>query len=461
MIATTDNMAKHTIDTAVEQIVQLAQSRLHGSDRNGDGDVSALRGEAIEQFQADGFPTTKWEDWRYTNVKAIKATPFALSAQAGEVDAAQLEAFKVPGLECYTLVFVDGHYMPSLSKIGELQEGVRIEPLSKVLGDQVVTEHLGKQVNLKGHPFAALNTAFIGEGGSEGVFVEVADAVILDRPIQLLNVATTSADDQPVMAHPRNLIVAGADSEVKVIEHYVTTSDGVYLNNAVTEIVAGDNAFVAHYLIEEDSLVAYNFSELHAHLGEKTNLDSHAILLGGAIVRNVVHPVLAGENSHCLVNGLYVGEGDQHLDNFMRIEHRAPDCESHQYYNGILNDRSHGVFTGRIVVDQIAQRTDAKQTSANLLLNDDAQIDTMPQLEIYADDVKCTHGATIGQINEDAMFYLRARGISKDAARAMMVYAFAAETFDRMKLVEPIREMLTRKLLDRLPEGDFLETVLS
>lgn len=449
MIAVTE---QGTTQSSAAEMLALARQAA------GDGPawLRAARHAAIDVFAEQGYPTTKHEDWRFTNVAPIADTRWQWPKD-GQRKVGDLTRFAVPGLDCTTLVFLDGRYRADLSEFTRLPDGVRIQPLAEVLDDKAVKAQLTKHAPIADQPFAALNTAFLGEG----VFVEVPAGVDLEAPIHILNIATSAAGDEPVMTHPRNLIVAGDNAEVRIIEHYVALDyDATYFTNAITEVHVAPRARVSHYLIEEESLKAYNISGLHARIETEGRLDSHTVLLDGAIVRNVVHPVLAGERSHCLVNGLFIGEGRQILDNFMRIEHRAPNCESHQYYNGILNHQSRGVFTGRIVVDQIAQKTDAKQTSANLLLSDDAQIDTMPQLEIYADDVKCTHGATIGQLDEDALFYLQARGISRDAARAMMVYAFAAETFERMRLVEPIQAMLVKKLLARLPEGDFLKSVL-
>jgi Fe-S cluster assembly protein SufD len=205
------------------------------------------------------------------------------------------------------------------------------------------------------------------------------------------------------------------------------------LSNSVTELVAGENANVAHYMIEREDRTAFNVSTLRIQQERSANVASHSLLLGGGLVRNNVHPVLAGEGGECLINGLFVGNDSQHLDNYMHVEHASPHCSSRQFYNGILDDHAHGVFHGRIVVHKDAQKTDAKQTNRNLLLSDDAQIDTKPQLEIYADDVKCTHGATIGQIEENALFYLRSRGINEIAARRLLLLAFASECLDRMK----------------------------
>ena len=374
---------------------------------------------------------------------------------AAAVQPDQIAAFAVPGLACHTLVFIDGHYAPHLSDIRKLPDGVVVTTLHEAIDKHrtIVEEHLASIAPFDDKPFTALNTALLGDG----VFIHVPRGVEVADPVHLINIA--SGAGEPAITCPRNLVIVGEQAKVDVIEHYVALEQGVSFSNAVTEFFVGDSAHAGHYFIEEESRAAFSISSLHAKLGRATNFDSHSVLLGGSIVRNDVNPILDGEGANCLLNGLYVGNGSQHMDNLMRVEHLKPNCESHQYYNGILADQSHGVFSGRIYVAQVAQKTDAKQTSANLLLSDDAQIDTKPQLEIYADDVKCTHGATIGQLDEDAMFYLRSRGIATDAARAMLIFAFASETFNRMKL-EPIREMLERKMLSRLPEGDFLATVL-
>ncbi len=235
------------------------------------------------------------------------------------------------------------------------------------------------------------------------------------------------------MTHPRNLIVAEDQAQVAVIEDYASVGgESVVFSNAVTELVAGESTVAQHYLIEREHLKAWNASTLRIQQGRSANVASHSLLLGGGLVRNNVHPVLAGEGGECLINGLYLGTGTQHLDNYMHVEHAAPHCGSRQFYNGILDGRSHGVFHGRIVVHKAAQKTDAKQTNRNLLLSDDAQIDTKPQLEIYADDVKCTHGATIGQIEENALFYLQSRGISEREAKKLLLMAFAEECVERM-----------------------------
>ena len=237
------------------------------------------------------------------------------------------------------------------------------------------------------------------------------------QPIYLL-FRFHAGSETPLMTHPRNLIVAEEDSRGHGVEDYVSLDERrVSFSNAVTELVAGRARGLRHYMIEREDTHAFNVSTLRIQQGRSANVASHSVLLGGALVRNNVHPVLAGEGGECLINGLFIGNGRQHLDNYMLVEHASPHCGSRQFYNGILDGHARGVFHGRIIVHKDAQKTDAKQTNRNLLLSDDAQIDTKPQLEIYADDVKCTHGATIGQIDEEALFYLRSRGIDEASAR--------------------------------------------
>ena len=260
--------------------------------------------------------------------------------------------------------------------------------------------------------------------------MHVGKGAIAEQPIHLLFIS--AAHDVATISHPRNLIVAEENSQATILEDYVSLSGGAALSNTVTELVAGDNSVVSHYMIEREDVQAFNISTLRIQQGRNANVSSHSILLGGALVRNNVHPVLAGQGGECLINGLFIGTGKQHLDNYMLVEHASPHCASRQFYNGILDDSAHGVFHGRIIVHKDAQKTDAKQTNRNLLLSDTAQIDTKPQLEIYADDVKCTHGATIGQIEETALFYLRSRGIDELSARRLLLMAFASECLDRM-----------------------------
>jgi len=387
-----------------------------------------LREDAFARFCETGFPTTRDEDWRFTNVSPIVQTPFHL-AQAATLPKTELEKWRIEGI-AHQFVFVNGRFAGALSS-GKLPAGVEVASLAaKIASDPAALEqHLGRYLNIQRDAFCALNTAF----AEDGAYIRIRKGAVLEEPIYLLFLSTD--DQKAMMNHPRNLIVAEENSQLAVIEDYVSTgaAAGALFSNTVTELVAADHAVVTHCMVEREHVKAFNISTLRIQQGRSANVSSHSLLLGGGLVRNNVHPVLAGEGADCLINGLYLGTGQQHLDNYMMVEHASPHCGSRQFYNGILDDHSHGVFHGRIVVHKDAQKTDAKQTNRNLLLCDDAQIDTKPQLEIYADDVKCTHGATIGQIEESALFYLRSRGIDEVTARKLLLAAFASECLDRME----------------------------
>jgi Fe-S cluster assembly protein SufD len=400
--------------------------------------LRALRERGFARFSEVGFPTTRDEDWRFTNVSAIAQTPFQLArdARGSGVYGETLDACRIPGAVCQ-LVFVNGRYAVQLSDVGNLPETVKVGSLAQAIADnsKSVEAHLGRYLNIERDAFSALNTAFI----EDGAYVYLPRGTVLEAPICLLFISLSG--HEPEMINPRNLIVAEDGTEASIVEDYVSLGSGVSFSNAVTELVAGENAVISHYLIEREDRQAYNISTLRMQQSRSSNVSSHSVLLGGGLVRNNVHPVLAGEGGECLINGLFIGNGRQHMDNYMLVEHASPHCSSRQFYNGILDGHSHGVFHGRIIVHKDAQKTDAKQTNRNLLLSDDAQIDTKPQLEIYADDVKCTHGATIGQVEENALFYMRSRGIEESAARRLLLLAFANECLDRMKSV-PVREYL-------------------
>jgi Fe-S cluster assembly protein SufD len=417
--------ATHALQNYTEAFGQILRS---GGGREPSW-LQTLRQSGFDRFHEAGFPTTRDEDWRFTNTSAIAQTNFQLNRNGHNLPTAQQgESFRIAGTACY-MVFVDGRFAPGLSRMDSLPQGVRVTSLAAKIAEepQSLEPFLGRFLNLQRDAFAALNTALL----EDGAYVHIAKSTILEEPIHLLFVAT--AHHGPTMTHPRNLIVAEDRSQATIIEEYVSLGGAPAFCNTATELVAGDNTVVSHYMIEREDAQAYNVSTLRIDQGRQANISSHAVLIGGALVRNNVHPVLAGEGGECLINGLFIGNGRQHLDNYMLVEHAQPHCGSRQFYNGILDGSAHGVFHGRIVVHKDAQKTDAKQTNRNLLLSDQAQIDTKPQLEIYADDVKCTHGATIGQIEENALFYLRSRGIDEVSARRLLLLAFASECLDRMK----------------------------
>jgi Fe-S cluster assembly protein SufD len=416
----------------------------------------ALRREGYTQFVETGFPTTHDEDWRFTNVSAIAQRRFILADGAAEVTAAELERFTTAPFAC-CLVFVNGRFSPQLSRIPALPKGVEAGSLAQAIVKHpaVVERYLGKHLDFYRDAFSALNTAFVGDGA----YVYVPRSTVLDTPIYALYVSTPGS--KPAMTHPRNLIVIEENSQATIVEDYVSLSfpasapgpgaESAAFSNTVTELVAGDSAVVSHYMIVRESEQSFNVSTLRIQQARSSNVATHSLLLGGALIRNNVHPVLAGEGAECLINGLFMANGRQHMDNYMLVEHASPHCDSRQFYNGILNGQARGVFHGRIIVHKDAQKTDAKQTNRNLLLCDDAQIDTKPQLEIYADDVKCTHGATIGQVDESALFYLRSRGLSEVSAKHLLLQAFTNECLDRMH-PGPVRDHVERLVAEWLPE---------
>lgn len=401
-----------------------------------------LRREAFARFCEVDFPTTHDEDWRFTPVSAISNTTFRLTQDCRlmpdlrllpddqpTVSPLQLIPWRMEGAGCQ-LVFLNGHFAPELSLLNQPRDGVTVASLANELdrNSNSLEMHLGRYLDQQRDSFSALNTAFL----QDGAYVHIRRGVIVEEPICLLFVSTLD-DASPIMSHPRNLILMDEDSQATFVEEYVSLGSGTAFCNAVTELVAADNTVLSHYRIEREQPGTFNISTLRIQQARSANVASHSVLLGGALVRNNVHPVLAGEGGECLINGLFLGSDHQHIDNYMLVEHASPHCGSRQFYNGILDGHAHGVFHGRIIVHKDAQKTDAKQTNRNLLLSDDAQIDTKPQLEIHADDVKCTHGATIGQIDEEALFYLRSRGISEVSARNLLLRAFAGECIARMK----------------------------
>jgi len=408
--------------------------------------TGALRREALDRFAAAGFPTPRQEEWRKTGILPILKTPFRIEA-AGTVNgftADEIGRYTFEPWECTHLVFINGHYAEKLSRLRPLPSGVVIEPLSAALETrrEEIEPHLGRHAGLDGHPFAALNTAFM----QDGVFVRIPDGVAVEEPIHLLFI--TAAGDGPVVSYPRNLIVAGKGSRAAVIESYVGPRHDRYFTDAVTEIVAGEDAAVDHYKLQRESERAFHVGTTEVHQARDSHYVSFSFATGGALSRTNIYTVLDGEGCGATLNGLYMVDGRQHVDHQTRIEHAQPNCFSRELYKGVLDGASHGVFNGKVYVDPIAQKTDGKQTNNVLLLSERAQVDTKPQLEIFADDVKCTHGATVGRIDQTALFYMKSRGINNDLARRLLTYAFAAEVLETID-VESVRQELERATLQR------------
>lgn len=407
--------------------------------------VRAMRQLALERFAALGFPTLRQEEWRLTNIAPITQGTFHRAT--GDPEAVGLEqiapyVFESPA----RLVFVDGRYSARLSSVGELPPGVVVSSLAHALTEmpELVEPHLSQYAKLD-HPFVALNTAFLRDGG----FVYVPRGAVVG-PVQILFLSS-SEEGRATVSYPRNLIVAGENSQLTVVETYAGT--GGYFNCPVTEMVAGPNSAVDHYKVQRESREGFHVATFQIDAGRSSVPSSHSISLGGGLVRNDVNAYLGGEGIDCILNGLYLADGKQFVDHHMRVEHAKPHCSSHELFKGVLDGKARSVFNGLIHVHPGAQKTDAKQSNRNLLLSREAVANSNPQLEIYADDVKCTHGSTVGQLDEDAVFYLRSRGIGEEAARSLLTWAFASDIVERIK-VEPVRKDLEEFLFARLPKGE-------
>ena len=407
--------------------------------------LQTLRDEAIARFRAQGFPTTRDEEFRFTNIAPIASGNFGEAGDAPASAAALKGEHVVAGLDAHEVVFVNGRFAPALSKTEGLPGGVRVTSLAAVLQREpgLVEPYIGRAVKFETQAFTSLNTALAGDGA----VVIVPNDTVLDKPIHLLYLTDAV---EAIAAHPRTLIVVGRHGQAHVIESYAGRAGQRYFTNAVTEVIGGEGSQVEHRRVQRESLAAYHISSTHLRLARAAVFASENIALGGAIVRNDVNAVLDGEGINCTLNGLYLVDGDRLVSNHTTIDHAKPHCESHELYKGILDDRGKGVFNGKIFVRLDAQKTDAKQTNQVLLLSDDATINTKPQLEIFADDVKCTHGATVGQLSDEQLFYLRARGIGEAHARSILIHAFASDIVERIQ-VEPLREHLEQILLERLP----------
>ena len=412
--------------------------------------IHAIRKAAMERFAKLGFPTSRDEEWRFTNVSPIASSNFkpVLDYISNQVTIKSLQSHLVDGMGSTRLVFINGHFSPDLSVFGSFSNGVKVGNLSTALEREngFVNQYLTRYAGYDDNAFTALNTGFL----YDGAFVFIPDGLELDDPIYLVFISTEF--DGTFVSHPRNLIVAGRNAEVKVVEHYLGLAKSSYFTNAVTEIVAGQHSIVEHTKLQSESLKAYHIGSTYVHQDAASNVTSHSISFGGMLVRNNITAVLAAEGCECMLNGLSLSTGQQHIDNHTTIDHAKPHCNSHELYKSIIDGKSKGVFNGKILVRKDAQKTDAKQTNKTLLLSDNATMNTKPQLEIFADDVKCTHGATVGYLDAEALFYLRSRGIGVDAARDMLTYAFANDVTDRTK-IEGFREYLNNMLHARLEQG--------
>jgi Fe-S cluster assembly protein SufD len=414
------------------------------SDASTPGWVQSMRRAAFDRFSALGFPTRKNEDWHYTSVSPIAEQEFVLLAsKSGDVGRDELAAFGFGATDWHTMAFVNGRFAPELSDCSALPNGVRLWDLASAWTSAPdVVEQLGKIASSDMQAFTALNTAFM----NDGAVLQIAKDTEVEKPIHLLFV--TDATAAKGVMHPRNLIVVGRNAKATIIESYVSTTDAMYFTNAVTEVSVGDGATLTHYKMQREGARAFHVGTIDVRQARDSHYVSFSFATGAALSRSNVYTTLDGAGCGATLNGLFMLDGEQHSDHQTQIIHSQPNCYSRELYKAVLDGRSHGVFNGKVYVHPIAQKTDGKQTNKTLLLSDTAQIDTKPQLEIFADDVKCTHGATIGQIDQTALFYLKSRGIDNALARRLLTYAFAADVLETLELTE-VRESLERMTLER------------
>ena len=410
--------------------------------------LRALRRQAIDRFAQLGFPTARRgnEEWKYTDVRPIaEASPLPLTAPGASE--ASLPTSRL-GLSNH-LVFVDGFYAEGLSSTVGLPRGVQIGSLTDALAidGSVAQQHLAQHANFQDHGFTALNTAFLNEGAC----LSVPDGVAIAEPV-LLHFLTTKGQADSLM-QPRILLVTGRQAEIKVVQCFQGPSQGRYLNNAVTEVVVGDSSSVQLYRIQQDSIDAFHVHSTEVEMGRDSSFTSVALDLGGAIVRNNLNVQLAGVGASCTLNGLYLASGTQHVDNQVLVDHQVSHTATRQLYKGILDGQSRTAFHGGITVRPNAQKVDAQQQDRNLLLSDQAEADAKPAFWIYADDVRCAHGATCGKLDEMAMFYLRSRGLNEHEARTMLTQGFANEVVSTIPS-EPLRETMGELVLGRLRQMD-------
>ena len=409
--------------------------------------LRTMRQSAIGVFRRQGFPTPRDEDWRFTSVAPIAETVF-VPAPPVAVTAADLAPFLVAGLDGPVVVFVNGRLAPGLSSPAASLPGLSFAPICQaVMGRAADLEpHLGRHARADGRAFTALNAASF----EDGAFLTVAEGATIEPAIQLVFLSTPTPE--PAASHPRVLVVLGPNSQARVVETFGSLGPTRGLTNAVAEFVVGAGAGLDHYRVQRESASAFHIGHTQYHVGRAGRISAHAVALGGLISRHDTVAVLAGEGADCTLDGLYHASGVQLVDNHTEIDHATAHGTSRELYKGILDGQARGVFNGRIRVRPDAQKTDSKQTNRTLLLAGDAQVNTKPQLEIFASDVKCTHGATVGQLDADQLFFLRARGIGLDQARGMLIRAFLAEVTLRVRL-EPVRAGIDRLLSARLPGG--------
>lgn len=405
--------------------------------------LNELRQQAVTHFKNNSLPAKKVEDWKYTSLWSLSQQLFTHDADTFSLSIEQCDQLALIE-NTYRIVIVDGIFSQKLSTIDSVEDGLNVSPFSASVSS--IDQILGQQVDLAKAGLTALNTMLM----NEGVVITLAADVHIKKPIELLVI--NSGTTQNLAIHLRNVIKLEANSKATVIEHYVGLNDQSYFTNVVTEVSLAENTELKHYKLQQESDNAFHIATLAAKQATSSQWLTNSISLGGKLVRNDIHSQLLGEQSHVTMDGLYLLNDEQHIDNHTRIDHVVPNTTSEELYKGVLDDNSHAVFNGKVIVHKDAQKTDANQQNKNLLLSRGCEIDTKPEMEIYADDVKCGHGSTVGQIDKDQLFYLTTRGLDEVSARSLLTHAFAVDVLDRIP-AEDIRNALSEVIERRLPQG--------
>ncbi len=402
-------------------------------------DFQKVRKDAINKFAELNFPSQKDEEWKHTNISPLLKHNFSPVSIKENISSEVISKFLFDKMGHSLLVFVNGIFTPELSKLIDIPKGVEIGSIAEALrnNNRIVKEHLGKYAKIENNLFTALSTAFT----RDGAFIYVPDGKVVETPIHIIYY--TKSGNEKILTQPRNLFVAGKNSQVTIIEHYVSDEESIYFTNTVTEIFADESAIFDHIKLQEESKKAFHIARMEIDQERSSNFSSHLISQGAAISRNDFKTRFNDEGGECMLNGLFMIDGEQLFDAHTMIDHAKPLCNSHEHYKGILQDKSKGVFNGKVIVRRDAQKINAFQENNIILLSDDAVINTKPQLEIFADDVKCSHGATIGKLNDEAKFYLKSRGIGEDSATAILIHAFAIDVITSIK-IPAVRDYLER-----------------
>lgn len=429
-----------TKDWYIENFRKLENDQKFGTDSG----IYGMRKEAIGSFITLGFPSLKNEDWKYTNISPILNFGFLPDTKTTEVDARIISAYEIKGIDANTVVLVNGNFIENLCRLDLLPHGVLVTSIASALKSHpdLIRDYFGKNLQYE-NGFIALNTAY----ANDGVFIFIPENTKIEKPIHIINI--TGSDEEEILSQPRNIVVAANNSKATVIETYNSFEGKSSFTNIITEVNVGEGANIQIFKIQNESSNAFHISRLQAEQRKNSVFTAYTVTTGGSLVRNDISTVLSDEGCETHLYGLYLTNGTQHVDNHTLIDHAKPHCLSNELYKGVLNDKSHAVFNGKVFVRQDAQKTNAYQSNKNILLSRDASVDTKPQLEIYADDVRCTHGATVGQLDDESVFYLRSRGIPKDLALKILIRAFADDVFENIT-IEPLHEHIQKLIFEKL-----------